>query len=114
MHNDCQSMASTSYRRGAGHCPAELQEAERELSSFHRAVLETYGPDEALRVSEYWIKELGKAVCFEKRVSWRRISVKTAVRLASRLAAQPGHRRSDCASVLDSKNAAKGLCRALA
>jgi hypothetical protein len=103
-------MVSAPYCTGAGHCPVESQEAERELSSFYQAVLEMYGPEEAIRVSEYWIEELERAVCIEKRVSWRRISIEAAARLA----AQPSRRRSNGASVLDCENATKKLCRALA
>lgn len=79
-------MVRVPLRRNSDHLFSELQEAEKELSSFRQAVLKMYGPEEAQKASECWIEELDTAACLEKRLPWRHISVKAAAKLGLRLA----------------------------
>ncbi len=44
-----------------------------------------YGSKEARKASEDWIDELELMTCLEKSMPWRRISVRTAAKLASRV-----------------------------
>ncbi len=69
---------------GAG-TPSSLAEAERQLAAFHQAVLSLHGPEEAQHATEDWLHELETAAHNEP-IHWRRISLATADRLASRRA----------------------------
>lgn len=113
MHSKDQSMVDAPHRGCADHDLLGLQEAERELSSFHQAVLRMCGPEEALHAAECWIEELAAAACLEKSMPWRRISVKTAAKLASRLVTEPTRKCVRSASSLDERTAARKLCHAL-
>lgn len=95
MKNKHQSTVGLPHRRRADRDPFELREVERELSSFHQAVLRMYGHEEARKAAESWIEVLETAACLERPVSWRHISVKAAAKLASRLVAPPMHNSTD-------------------
>jgi hypothetical protein len=114
MHSKDQAMVNVPHRRDAGHDVLELQEAERELSSFHRAVSQMCGPEEAQKTSECWIEELETATCLEKPMPWRRISINAAAKMASRLVVQPTRECVRCAAIRDAGNAVKTLCHAFA
>jgi hypothetical protein len=62
------------------------QRAEHELASFHRAVTELYGPQEAARAAEDWLRAFeSSSSTTPAGVSWNRIAQSAASRLASRL-----------------------------
>ncbi len=114
MQRKNQAMVNVPHRRDAGHDVLALQEAERELSSFYQAVSEMCGPEEAQKASDYWIEELETATCLETPMPWRRISIKAAAKVASRIVAQATRECVRCAATLDAGNAAKTLCHAFA
>ena len=90
----------------------EFLDAERELASFRQAVLKMHGPEEAQRASEYWIEELESAACLDKPKQFRRISVKAAAKLASKLAAKSTRTRARSVSIFDLGDA-KRWCHTL-
>jgi hypothetical protein len=62
--------------------------AEQELASFHRAVAELYGPQEAARAAEDWLRAFESTRGKSEELSFRRIAQSASSRLASRLAAR--------------------------
>jgi hypothetical protein len=77
-------------RDGSGSPLAQSQRtAERELAAFHQAVLETYGPQEAMRAAQDWIDALEKMdlPVAGAQSGWRYATSAAAQSLASRVAA---------------------------
>jgi hypothetical protein len=66
--------------------------AERELGAFMNAVAELYGPEQATNAADDWINEFESAdePLDSTSREWRKITVKAAARLASRLL-ESGH-----------------------
>ena len=60
--------------------------AERELAAFFGAVTESFGREQAERSAEDWLQELMKSNDLPASTrQWRKLSVKVAARLASRV-----------------------------
>lgn len=101
----------TTADQESAHTPSSLQEAERELAAFHKAVLKMHGPEEAQRAADDWIRELEATDANEAPANWRRISVAAAGRLASRLvnSSSPNYERKQvcCAIVFEDST----ICR---
>jgi hypothetical protein len=74
----------------------QIQIAERELSSFLRAVTELFGPEQAELSTEDWLDEaaqMGSPPGGTNR-DWRAVTIAAAARLTNR-PANAQHRRSD-------------------
>ncbi len=68
-------------------CLETLKNAEREISSFYRAVLELHGKQQAQKAARDWI-ELMEAMTSPMDATiryWRRVTILAADRLASRI-----------------------------
>ena len=66
-------------------CSDLLKMAERELTSFFNAVASLFGEEQAELSAQEWLREVAKAEhlpCSTRE--WRKISLKTSNRLASR------------------------------
>jgi len=63
--------------------------AEQELASFHHAVAELYGPEEAERAAADWLTAFESTPATSDALPWRRITQTASSRLASRLVVPP-------------------------
>lgn len=65
----------------------QTQLAERELSSFIRAVRELYGPEQAMLSTKDWLDESDSmdAPPFSAERDWRAVTIAASARLANRL-----------------------------
>ncbi len=63
--------------------------AEQELASFHHAVAELYGSEEANRAAADWLSAFESTPGQPDTFSWTRITQSASSRLASRLATRP-------------------------
>ncbi len=68
-------------------CLKTLKNAEKELSSFYRAVLELHGKEQAQKAARDWIEflEAMTSPVDETIRYWRRVTILAADRLASRI-----------------------------
>lgn len=60
--------------------------AEQELAAFHHAVAELYGPQEAARAAEDWLRTFESTSGKADQFSWRSVALTASSRLARRLA----------------------------
>lgn len=60
--------------------------AEQELAAFHRAVAELYGPQEAARAADDWLRAFESTSGKSDQFSWRSVAQAASSRLATRLA----------------------------
>jgi hypothetical protein len=81
-------------------CAEEMRIAERELSSFVRAVTQMFGSEEAKLSAEDWLDEaeLMDSPPRSTTRNWRAVTITASARQATRLAVAQ-RRRSDPASV---------------
>jgi hypothetical protein len=89
---DTRSNPCTQSRHDSSSPAAQSQRtAERELAAFHQAVLETYGPQEAIRAAQDWIEALERldVPAAAAPSGWRRATRAAAQSLAFRVAADP-------------------------
>lgn len=71
----------------------QMHLAERELSSFIRAVTELYGPEQARLSAEDWLDESDSmdTLPFSTERNWRAVTIAASARLANRLPMTSNH-----------------------
>jgi hypothetical protein len=67
-------------------CPDFMTMAERELSAFFKAVMRTFGSEQAALSAQDWLRELVEVEGLPASVrDWRLITAKASTRLAGRV-----------------------------
>jgi hypothetical protein len=83
MNSLARPKRSTNYN---SHCADLMTMAERELSAFFNAVAQLFGPEQAERSAEDWLRELIEIDGLPASArEWRLITARSSTRLASRV-----------------------------